>query len=109
MAIAQNASTNFSSGVAGRNESTVFGVPIGKLGLLSRLAMAGACGFLVFFVTFFFAIIGVAMYDMAAGKSLVNLNIAYLYIAAPVGILALLISLIYLVGGWARHKISSAE
>ncbi len=109
MISAQNASSGLSSGIAGRNETTIFSIPIGKLGLFSRLAMGGACGFLAFFATFFLAIIGVAIYDTATGRSLANLNIAYLYIAAPVGILAMLASLTYLIGAWARRKFSSAE
>jgi hypothetical protein len=71
--------------------------------------MGGACGFIAFFVTFFFAIIGVAIYDSATGRSLQNLNISYLYIAAPVGMLALLVSLGYLLTSWARRKISGVE
>jgi hypothetical protein len=109
MISAQNASNSLFADVAEPKETRIFGVPIGKLGLLSRLAMGGACGFLAFFATFFFAIIGVMIYDTATGTSLANLNIAYLYIAAPVGILAMLVSLTYLIGGWARRKFSGAE
>ncbi len=97
------------STIAERNETTIFSIPIGKLGLFSRILMGGACGFIVFFVTFFLAIIGVAIYDAVHGTSLTNLNIAYLYIAAPVGIFAMLASLAYLIGAWARRKISSTK
>ncbi len=97
-----------STAVAERKEATIFGVPIGKLGLLSRIMMSAACGFIAFFVAFVLAIIGVSIYDSVKEISLANLNIAYLYIAAPVGILALLASLTYLIGGWARRKFSSA-
>lgn len=90
-------------------ETTIFSIPIGRLGLLSRLLISGACGFIAFLGTFFLAIIGVAIYDSATGKSLANLNVAYLYIAAPVGIAALLISLTYLISAWARGRISSAS
>ena len=51
----------------GNNEATIFKIPIGKLGLLSSLLMGGACGFIVFFVTFFLAIIG--MDDLRCGHS----------------------------------------
>ncbi len=95
--------------ISERNETTIFSIPIGRLGLFSRILMGGACGFIVFFVTFFLAIIGVAIYDSAHGVSITNLNIAYLYIAAPVGIFATVASLSYLIVAWARRKFSSAK
>lgn len=94
---------------AGKNEVSIFKVPIGKLGLLSSLLMGGACGFIVFFVTFFLAIVGMTIYDAATNTSMLNLNISYLYIAAPVGLLAMAISLAYLLTVWARRKMSGAE
>lgn len=93
----------------GKNEVTVFRIPIGKLGLFYSLLMGGACGFIVFFVTFFLAIVGMTIYDAATKTSMLNLDISYRYIAAPVGLLAMAISLAYLLTVWARRKISSAE
>ncbi|MEO6829101.1 MAG: hypothetical protein ABI164_04775 [Acidobacteriaceae bacterium] len=90
-------------------ETTIFGVPIGRMGLLSRVAMSVACGLFLFFVTFVLAIIGVSIYDSVNGISLTNLNITYLYIAAPVGVVALLVALTYLVSGWAKRKFSGVE
>jgi TRAP-type C4-dicarboxylate transport system permease small subunit len=104
----QNIAADVSTGSGGK-DITVFKIPIGKLGLLSSLLMGGVCGFLVFFVTFFLAIIGVTIYDSATGTSMLNLNISYLYIAAPVGIFAMLVSLTYLLTMWARRKLSGAE
>lgn len=109
MTSAQNISNQPLSGRAEPKETTIFSIPIGRLGFFSRVLISGACGFLVFLGTFFLAIIGVSIYDSATGKSMANLNIAYLYIAAPVGILALLASLTWLMTGWARRKLSSAE
>ncbi len=109
MISAQNVSGGPSSRVAEQKETTIFSIPIGRLGLFSRVMMSGACGFIVFFVTFVLAIIGVAIHDSVTGTSLTNLNIAYLYFAAPVGIVAMLASLTYLVGAWARRKLSNAE
>ncbi len=109
MTSAQNVSNmNSASGVAGK-ETTIFHVPIGRLGFFTRVMISGACGFIVFFVAFVLAIVGVSIYDSVHGISLANLNIAYLYIAAPIGILALLASLTYLIGGWARIKFSGAH
>ena len=88
---------------------TIFKIPIGKLGLLSSLLMGGACGFIVFFVTFFLSIVGIMIYDAATGTSMLNLAISYRYIAAPVGLVAMAISLTYLLTIWVRRKMSGAE
>ena len=94
---------------SGKKEATIFQIPIGKLGLLSSLLMGGACGFIVFFATFFLAIVGMMIYDAATGTSMLNLDISYRYVAAPVGILAMAVSLTYLLTVWVRRKISGAE
>jgi hypothetical protein len=100
------AETPYSSG---KKEVTIFKIPIGKLGLLSSILIGGACGFIVFFATFFLAIIGMTIYDSATGTSMLNLDISYRYIAAPVGLLAMAISLTYLLTVWVRRKMSGAE
>src|SRR5487761_1784564 len=94
---------------AGKKEVTILQIPIGKLGLLSSLLIGGACGFIVFFATLFLAIIGMTIYDSATGTSMLNLDISYRYIAAPVGLLAMAISLAYLLTVWVRRKMSGAE
>jgi hypothetical protein len=94
---------------AGKKDVTIFKIPIGKLGLLSSILMGGACGFIVFFVTFFLAIVGMMIYDAATGTSMLNLDISYRYIAAPVGLVAMAISLAYLLTVWVRRKMSGAE
>lgn len=71
--------------------------------------MGGACGFIVFFVTFFLAIVGMMIYDAATKTSMLNLDISYRYIAAPVGLLAMAISLAYLLTVWVRRKMSGVE
>lgn len=90
-------------------ETTVFKIPIGRLGLIASLLMGGATGFIVFLFTFFLAIVGVTIYDSATGTSLLNLDISYRYIAAPVGILAMIVSLTYLISIWARRKVAGRE
>ena len=94
---------------AGKNDVTIFQIPIGRLGLLSNLLMGGACGFIAFFVTFFLAIVGMTIYDAATNTSMLNLDISYRYIAAPVGLLAMAISLAYLITIWVRRKMSGVE
>lgn len=109
MMLPQQVSNPSPRAIAEPQETTFFRIPIGKLGLLTRLMIAGACGFIAFFVTFFLAIVGVMIYDKSTGTSLLNLDIAYKEIAAPVGILVMLASLIYLVGAWARRKLSGGQ
>lgn len=103
---AKNISAGTLAGFPERKETILFGVPIGKLGLLSSVLIGTACGLIVFFATFFFSIIGMVIYDTSTGRSMANLNLAYRNIAAPVGILAMLVCLVYLIGGWARRKFS---
>ena len=109
MISAENLSGSSPVSAQGPKETVIFGVPIGRLGLIARIMMCGACAFIAFFIAFVLAIIGVSIYDAVAGISIANLNIAYRYIAAPVGILALIASVIYLIGGWAKRRISSAQ
>ncbi|HET9087633.1 MAG TPA: hypothetical protein VFN53_08925 [Acidobacteriaceae bacterium] len=90
-------------------ETTIFKVPIGRLGLLASVLIGGATGVIAFLLTFFLAIIGVVIYDSSTGKSMLNLDISYRYIAAPVGILVMLVSLTYLIAVWARRKIAGRE
>lgn len=85
------------------------GIPIGRLGLLPRVLMSGACGFIAFFLAFLAGIIGFAIYDSATGHSMANLNLAYLDVGAPAGILVLLASLLFLLGGWVRHRASASR
>lgn len=92
-----------------RKETIIFGVPIGKLGLLTSILIGTACGLIVFFGMFFFSIVGMVIYDTSTGTSMANLNLAYRNIAAPVGLLAMLASLTYLIGSWARRKFSHEE
>ena len=106
---AQNISAAAASHGPGTKDVTIFKIPIGKLGLVGSLLAGGACGFLSFFVTFFLAIIGITIYDSATGTSMLNLTISYRYIAAPVGILVMVVALTYLLSVWARGKFSGTE
>lgn len=91
------------------NDATVMGIPIGRLGLLPRVLMSGACGFIAFFIAFLFGIIGFVIYDSATGRSMANLNRAYIDVGAPAGILVLLASLLFLLGGWVRQKVTASR
>jgi TRAP-type C4-dicarboxylate transport system permease small subunit len=90
-----------SSGAPGR----VFGIPLGELGLFSSLLMAFSFGFLVFFATCFFAILGLLFYN-TAGHHAVNMADSYRYFALPAGLVALAFALVVLLGLWVRRKVA---
>ncbi len=94
---------------APRADSTVFGVPVGRFGLFSSVLLSAAAGFLAFFLTTFCSIFGVMIYDSIHHLSLQNLNISYKFIAAPVGIAAMLFSLAYLLSLWVRRKLAGQD
>ena len=90
-------------------DSTVFGVPVGRFGFFSSLLLSAAAGFLAFFLTTFCSIFGVMIYDSIYHLSLQNLNISYKFIAAPVGMTAMLFSLAYLLSLWVRRKLAGQD
>ena len=87
-------------------EPTFFGIPIGRFGFFSSLLLGAAAGFLAFFLTTFCSIFGVMIYDGIHHLSLQNLSISYKFIAAPVGLTAMLVSLAYLMNLWLRRKLA---
>lgn len=106
---AQNIPADASPGKDETRDVTFFKIPIGKLGLVGSVLTSGACGFIAFFVTFFLAIIGVTIYDSSTNTSMLNLTICYRYIAAPVGIVVLLVAATYLLSVWAHGKFSRTQ
>ncbi|HUZ04728.1 MAG TPA: hypothetical protein VMU62_05180 [Acidobacteriaceae bacterium] len=88
------------------NDATFFGIPVGRFGFFSSLLLSAATGFMAFFLTTFCSIFGVMLYDGIHHLSLQNLNISYKFIAAPVGLTALLFSLAYLLSLWVRRKLA---
>lgn len=106
---AQNLSNEHSASAPKAKEVTIFSIPIGRLGLLSSFLMAGATGFIAFFITFFLSIVGVTIYDSVTRTSMLNLDISYRYIAAPVGILVMVGSITYLMTLWVRRKLAGGE
>jgi hypothetical protein len=83
----------------------IFGIPLGDLGLFQSLLMATAFGFMVFFATCFVAIFSLLFYN-EIGHHTVNMADSYRYVAFPVGLAALVVALVVLLGLWARRKIS---
>ncbi len=106
MTNAPHASTSPSTTAA---EATLFGIPIGRFGFFSSLLVSVASGFIAFFFTTFCAIFGVMIYDGAHHLPMQNLNISYRFIAAPVGLAAMLFSLAYLLSLWIRRKLAGQK
>ena len=93
----------------GGQDAKLFGIPLGRFGLLSSLLLSVAAGFLAFFFTTFFAIFGVVIYDGIHHLSLENLAISYKFISAPIGAMAMLFSLAYLMSVWVRRKLAGQD
>ena len=85
--------------------SKVFGIPLGDMGLFQSLLMACIFGVMAFFATCFVAIFALLIYN-EAGHHSVDMADAYLYAASPVGLVALGVALVVLLGLWMRRKIS---
>lgn len=87
------------------NHGKIFGVQFGDFGLFATLLLSFSLGFLAFFATCFFAIFGILIYNSAGHH--MNFADSYRYIALPVGLAVLAVSLIVLLGFWLRRKLSS--
>jgi hypothetical protein len=85
--------------------SKVFGIPLGDMGLFHSLLIACIFGVMAFFATCFVAIFSLLFYN-EIGHHAVDMADAYLYVAFPVGLVALAAALAVLLGLWLRRKIS---
>jgi hypothetical protein len=85
--------------------SKVFGIPLGDMGFFHSLLIACIFGVMAFFVTCFIAIISLLIYNQAGHHS-VDMADTYIYAATPVGLVALIVALVVLMGFWVRRKIS---
>jgi hypothetical protein len=87
------------------NQGRFFGVQFGDFGLFATILLSFSLGFLSFFATCFVAIFGILIYN-SAGHHNMNFADSYRYIALPVGLAVLAVSLIVLLGFWLRRKLS---
>jgi uncharacterized membrane protein len=85
--------------------SKVFGIPLGDMGFFHSLLIACIFAVMAFFATCFVAILGLLVYN-EAGHHAVDMADVYIYAAAPVGLVALIVALAVLMGFWVRRKIS---
>src|SRR5450432_1982853 len=82
----------------------VFGVPLGDFGLFASLLLSLALGFASFFAVTFFSIFGILIYN-TAGHHAVDFAIAYKWVAFPVGVAVLAVSLVVLGFLWIRRMV----
>ncbi len=85
--------------------SKIFGIPLGDMGFFHSLLIACIFGVMAFFATCFVAIFSLLIYN-EAGHHTVDMADAYLYAAVPVGLVALAVALVVLMGMWVRRKIT---
>jgi TRAP-type C4-dicarboxylate transport system permease small subunit len=90
---------------ANPDHGKILGIPLGDFGFFSGLLMSFSAGFFAFFLTCFFAIFGILAYN-AAGHHHVDYADSYRYIALPVGLVVLALSLLVIMGMWLRRKMS---
>lgn len=83
----------------------IFGIPLGDMGFFHSLMVAVIFGFIAFFAACFFAIFGLLIYN-EAGHHTVDMADAYIYGGAPVGLAALAIAVVVLMGFWLRRKVA---
>jgi hypothetical protein len=88
------------------NQGRFFGIQFGDFGLFATILLSFSLGFLSFFATCFVAIFSILIYN-SAGHHNMNFADSYRYIALPVGLGVLAVSLIVLLGFWLRRKLSA--
>lgn len=84
---------------------TVLGFPLKGFGLFTSLLLSFATGFFTFFASTFLAIIALLVWNLGGHHS-VDFADTYLYIGLPLGLLALLVSLLVFGTLWIKAKIS---
>ncbi len=87
-------------------KGALFGIPLDQLGGFASLLLSVAVGLLAFCLTCFLAIFSVLFYN-SFGHHSVDFAITYKFIALPVGVLALVASLLYLGSLWVRRVFRS--
>jgi hypothetical protein len=88
-------------------KGTIFGIPLGDLGLGTSILMAFAVGFLSFFLLTFLGIVGVAVYNGMGHQA--DFADSYKFIAFPAACVILVVSLIFFGTLWVRRKIRGNE
>lgn len=82
----------------------IFGIPFGDFGLFATLLFSFALAFASFFATTFVSIFAILFYN-TAGHHAVDFADAYKFIALPVGLVVLAVTLAVLGFFWIRRKV----
>jgi hypothetical protein len=85
-----------------QGQGSIFGIPLGDLGLVTSLLMAFTVGFLSFFLFCFLGIVGIAIYNGMGHR--VDFADSYKYISLPASCVVLAASLIFFGSLWLRKK-----
>ena len=88
----------------GQGESTIFGIPVGRLGGFSTLLIGTAIGAMMFFAGTFLGIMGILIYNIAAHGS-VDFADSYKYVGLPLGAVFGTVALGYLGTVWVKRKL----
>jgi hypothetical protein len=86
-------------------DGRIFGIPLGDFGIFSSLLLSLALGFISFFASAFVAIFAILIYN-SAGHHAVDFADSYKFVALPVGLLVLFLSLVLFGTLWIRRKTS---
>jgi len=88
------------------SRATLFGAPVGELGLFASLLIGTATGFCAFFLTTFVGIVGIMVYNTTTHH---NVDYAYSYMRGGlfVGVPVLLLAWGYLGKLWISRVIGS--
>jgi uncharacterized membrane protein YphA (DoxX/SURF4 family) len=86
-------------------QGRLFGVPLGKLGLFSRLLIGAATAFAAFFAATFLGIVGIMVYNTSTHHT-VDYALSYERGGLVVGILTLVVAWGFLGTQWVRRLTS---
>jgi len=89
-----------------RSRATIFGAPIGELGIFTSILFGGVFGFAAFFITTFIGIVSILVHNSNSQNQL-NYAYSYLRFGMPVGITVALVLWAYLGRLWLARITSS--
>lgn len=85
-----------------QSRATIFGAPIGELGLFTTILFGGVLGFAAFFVATFIGIITILLYN-SSGHAPMNFAYSYLRFGMPVGVGVAMVVWAYLGRLWVAR------
>ena len=89
----------------GQEQGKLFGIPVGRLGLFSRLLIGAATAFAAFFAATFLGIVGILVYNSVTHRT-VDLALSYERGGLIVGIVTLVVAWGFLGAQWVRRVTS---